>query len=103
MASNTTKKQAETKAEESTGEKKKRTVLTPEQRIAKMEADLEAARQRAAQKSQKIVDTKLAERNKLDEKIKDLQDKRDAITAELVANGYTGDVAPAEVEQPTEG
>lgn len=93
MASNTTKKQDDKP-------KAKRTVLTPEQRIAKMEAELEAAREKAAAKSQKIVDTKLAERNKLDERIKDLQDKRDAITAELVANGYTGDIAPVEVEQP---
>lgn len=101
MASNTTRKQADTKPEaKPEGEKKKRTMLTPEQRIAKMEADLAEARERAAKKSQKVVDTKLAERNKLDERIKDLQDKRDAITAELVANGYTGDVAPAEVEQP---
>lgn len=98
MASTTKKQDDQPKAE-----RKKRTVLTPEERIAKMEADLQAAREKAAKKSQKIVETKLAERNKLDEKIKDLQDKRDAITAELVANGYTGDVAPAEVEQPNEG
>lgn len=92
------KKSTEAKPE---GEKKVRVQLTPEQRIAKLEADLAAAREKAQAKNQKRIDVLLEQRAKLEAKHLDLNAKVDAIEAELTSLGYMAETqaeAPAEVQ-----
>lgn len=70
--------------------KKERKVSTPEERIAKLEADLAAARQRAEVKANKAHDLLRTQRAKLIERRDVLQEKIDTITDEL-GDGDAGD------------
>lgn len=79
MASNTQGKAPAKKAE---ADKPKRKNLTPAERIAKIEADLAKAKEAATAKDRKRHEVVTGEISKLDEKIKDLTDKRDALVAE---------------------
>ena len=54
----------------------KRKMLTPEERVAKLEAELAAARERADKKANKERDTLVEKRNKLGQ-------KRDALDAQI--------------------
>ena len=84
---------------ETKAEPKKRHVLTAEQRIAKMEADLKAAREKVQAKAkakvaaaeQKVTDLK-ARRAKLDEQIATAE----AEVTSLKEQAGTQDTAPAE-------
>jgi uncharacterized coiled-coil DUF342 family protein len=100
MASNTTKKQAEAKSE---GEKKVRRQLTDAERVAKLEADLEAARNKAKVKAEKKANVLVEQRNALTAKIADLKAKVDAINLELDSLGHVDQPAedvPAEAGTP---
>jgi hypothetical protein len=66
-------------------EKKKRTILTPEQKLAKMEVELQAARDAIKAKAEAKLDAKRAELHKATEQVTKAQAKRDTIEAELDA------------------
>lgn len=61
----------------------KRTVSTPAERIAKLEADLKAARDRFHAKDRKRADTLHGQRQKLNEQRADIEIKLDNIETEL--------------------
>lgn len=61
----------------------KRTVLSPAEKIAKLEAELKAAREKAHDKDRKVVEHAKAELKKVEDKIKVLADKRDALNKEI--------------------
>jgi predicted nucleic acid-binding Zn-ribbon protein len=99
------KKQAEPKKAEPKKDeapKAKRTVLSPEDKIAKLEADLAAARQKAQDKRDKVVADKQAEKDKLTAKVDELRLKISEIDAELERLGNPI-VAPLEVDEPDAG
>ena len=75
--------------------KKERRVLTPEERIAKLEADLKAAREKAAAKSRKQIDTLLEKRRGLIARQQDIAGKIGVIDTELRSLGYEFE-APAD-------
>lgn len=103
MASNTTKKQAAAKPE---GEKKTRVTLTPAERIAKMEADLAAARERAAAGNAKKAKALVEQRDKLVAKRTEIEEKISGLTAQLDELGYVepaGTPVDDAEAQPAEG
>ena len=63
--------------------KKERTVLTPQQRVAKLEAELEAARKKAEERENKARNTAWEKRAKLVAKRDELTKQIDAIDAEF--------------------
>lgn len=65
--------------------KKQRTVLTDEQRLAKMEADLKAARERVAAKANKQANVLKEQRAKLVAKRDELNTKISKLDAEIEA------------------
>lgn len=73
------KKAAATKA----AEKKTRKTSTPEERVARLEAELAAAKERAEAKANKADNLLRAQRAKLIERRDALQEKIDAITDQL--------------------
>jgi hypothetical protein len=74
-------------------EKAKRTVLTPEQRVAKLEAELEAAKNKAAERNQKKADVLLDRRSKISARAADLDAQLMVIDAELIDLGFAAKVA----------
>ena len=76
---------------------KKRTVLTPEERVAKIEAELEAARAKMLDKQRKQVTTLLEQRDKLRARSRDIDSKLDTIEFRLSELGYTD--TPSAVEE----
>lgn len=78
-----------TKATSSKDEPKTRRVLTPQERIAKLEADLKAAREKAAAKDQKKIDALKEKRGVQVQKVNEAQAKLTAIDEELQLLGYT--------------
>jgi seryl-tRNA synthetase len=86
------------------GDKPKRRVLTSAERIAKLEADLAAARERAAAGDKKKIDKLLAQRAKLIAKVEGLTKSIDELTEQLNLLGHfdDGDVSPGieDVELP---
>lgn len=84
------KAQAPAKAE------KKRTVLTPQQRIEKAEAELKALREKAEAKSKVQIDKLLEQRTKAVAKRTEAQERIDRLDAELASLGYT---APAKTDE----
>lgn len=106
MASNTTKKQAEAKPVE--GDKPKRRNLTPAERIAKMEAELAATREKAEAANRKKAEALVEKRNALTAKVAELKAKVDEINLELDSLGHVdqpaeGDVAVEAQSESTEG
>lgn len=100
MASNTTKKQTEAKAE---GDKPKRKNLTPAERIAKAEAELAEIRRKAEEAANKKANVLREQRSKLVTKVAELEGKIAEINGELNQLGVVeGDVAteatPAEAQ-----
>lgn len=83
-------KTASTKPEAVAEDKPKRTMLTPEQRVAKLEAELAAARERAEKKANKAVNEAKDKRAKLVEKRNALDNQIAQLTATI------GDGGPAE-------
>lgn len=85
--------------------KPKRKMLTPSERVAKLEADLEAARKKAEQKNEAVADKLKTKRSTVVQRIEAEQAKLAKIDAELTALGYevvefVADVTPD--DQPTE-
>jgi multidrug efflux pump subunit AcrA (membrane-fusion protein) len=100
-----TQKKAEAKEPKAPAEDKpkaKRTVLSPEDKIAKLEADLAAARQKAQDKRDKVVSDKREERAKLQAKADELRLKISEIDAEL-ERLVNPTVTPLEVDEPDAG
>lgn len=97
MATSTNSKSSEKPAEKP---KAKRVQLTDEERIAKAEAELKAMRDKAQAKVDKQVTELLGRRKAKTDKIAQLQAEVNELTQVLTGLGYTGDVAPADVEQP---
>ena len=79
------------KASSSDAPKRKRTTLTSEQKIAKLEADLAKAKAKDAEKREKKVNDLNSEIEKLDEKIDELRVKRAEKVAERDLNGPAGE------------
>lgn len=84
----------------------KRKQLTPQERVAKLEADLAAARKKAEEKAGSVATQLKEKRRNLTDQIKVRQDKVDAIDAELTALGFevvefVADVTPD--PEPAEG
>lgn len=98
MASTNSKTAAEKPAAAET--KPKRKQLTADERIAKIEAELEAAKTKAAAKVEKEINELLGQRTAKMGKLNELTLQVNELTAQLQAKGYTGDTAPAEVTQP---
>lgn len=71
------------KASEAKAETPKRKMLTPKERIAKLEADLAAARKKEQEKADKKANELKAKRAKLQERRDALSDQIKAITAEI--------------------
>lgn len=97
----TAKKAAASKTTEA--DKPKRKMLTQAEKIAKLEADLEAARTAGAEKAKKKAVVLREQKAKLVAKIKDAQSKVDDIDAELDSYGMGDEplpTAPAEDETP---
>jgi seryl-tRNA synthetase len=69
-------------------EEKKRTVLTPEQRVARLEAQLAEAKAKAEAKNAKQIDVLLERGKKISERIAKLDNQYDEITRQLAALGY---------------
>jgi predicted nucleic acid-binding Zn-ribbon protein len=67
------KKESEAKAKDNGDDKPKRRSFTDEERIAKLQDDLNAARAKAAAKRTKAIESKQAEKEKLQEKIDKLR------------------------------
>jgi hypothetical protein len=76
-------------------DKVKRTMLTPEQRVAKLEAALEAAKVKAAAKENKVVNDLLDKRKKLTTRVAKLQADIDIIDSQLRSLGYNN------IDEPT--
>jgi len=68
--------------------KQTRKMLTPEERIKKLEADLEAARAKAAEKDAKRIDKLKEQRGVAVQKVNEAQAKLTAIDEELQLLGY---------------
>jgi predicted nucleic acid-binding Zn-ribbon protein len=85
MPKNTKPEATEPKATESTEPKRK--VLTAEERVAKLEAELAAARKKAEAKANKAIDELQAKRKTLVEQIEERQTKVRAIDTQLEALG----------------
>jgi hypothetical protein len=68
-------------------DKVKRTVLTPEQRVAKLEAELTAAKAKAEKRANKQRDMLLERRSKLTIRANELLTQIEAIDAELDSFG----------------
>ena len=68
--------------------KSKRKILSPAERVAKLEADLAAAREKAAEKDTKSIDRLLAERSKHGVKAAELVAKVADINEQLQLLGY---------------
>ena len=77
MAKDANKTQTESKPEP------KRRMLTPEERVARLEAELKAAREKAAAKSRKQADQLKEQRTKLVARRNEISDKIQAIDAQL--------------------
>lgn len=68
-------------------DKVKRTVLTPEQRVAKLEEELAAAKAKAEQRANKQADTLLEKRSKLTERVNILLDQIEGVDTQLADLG----------------
>lgn len=79
--------------------KPKRTVLSPTEKLAKMEADLAAQREKVAAQVHKAGERVASELTKVNQKIADLEAKRQSLKAKLDEIGYV----PAPAEPVTEG
>ena len=92
------KKVAEQQATEA--KKPTRKMLTPEERIKKLEADLEAARKKAAEKDAKKIDALKDKRGIQVQRVNEAQAKLKEIDDELQLLGYdvTGDNAQVDTE-----
>lgn len=96
MARNTNTQQVKDEAPaKAEAEKPKRRNLTPAERIAKMEAELAATREKAEAANKKKVDALLEKRNGFTAKIAEIQTKVHEVNTELASLGYTG---PTEVD-----
>lgn len=95
MVTNTAKKQANSPAK-AEAKKPGRKMLTPAERVAKLEADLKAAREAAAAKDAKKIDALKEKRGVLVQKVNEAQAKVRAIDEELQLLGY-------EIEAPVVG
>jgi chromosome segregation ATPase len=84
-------------------EKAKRTVLTAAERIAKIEAELAAAKAKAAEAGAKKSAVLLEQRDKLIAKINELKTKVVDIEAELKSFGWNGDEDVKSEAPATEG
>jgi chromosome segregation ATPase len=69
-------------ADQASTEKKKRTILTPEQKLAKMEADLQAAREAITNKAKLKLEAADARVTQLEGQVAKAQAKLDAAKAE---------------------
>lgn len=78
-------------------EKAKRITLTPEQRVAKLEAELAAAKQKAEQRANKEANTLLDRRASLMKRANEITAKIDDIDTQLSRLGY--DVPPTTMIQ----
>ena len=83
MVKNTVKQ-----AEQAKPAKKERTVLTPEQRIAKLEAELKAARERAEAKLNKVKTEAAAKRVKLRDRMVALSVQHNELTDQVGDGAY---------------
>lgn len=72
--------------------KRKRTFLTPEQKIAQLEAELKATREKASERSDKEIKELLEKRASLSSRRDGLQLKIDEVTATLNKLGWTDPV-----------
>lgn len=79
-----------------TEDKPKRKVLTAAERVAKLEAQLEAAREKAAAKDTKRIGTLTSRRDKLVERRNALDVQINEITEELQLLGAFDDGTPAD-------
>lgn len=71
----------------------KRTMLTPAERVVKLERELAEAKAKAEQRTSKQAQALIQRRNSLVAQIRERQDKVDAIVHELVALGMSYDDA----------
>ena len=83
-------------------DKAKRVVLSPAQRVAKLEADLAAAKAKAEAQQTKAADKLLEKRSALTTKVNDLLNKIEAIDTELATYGVGVTSITERVEQLAE-
>jgi uncharacterized protein YoxC len=84
-------------------DKVKRTMLTPEQRVAKLEAELAAAKAKADARANKEQNMLLEKRSKLTGKVNVLLDSIEAIDAQLADLGVSVTAITERVEPIDEG
>jgi hypothetical protein len=84
-------------------DKVKRTVLTPEQRVAKLEGELAAAKAKAEAKANKASNMLLEKRSKLTARVNTLLDQIEAVDTELADLGVTVTAITERVEPIDEG
>jgi uncharacterized coiled-coil protein SlyX len=78
--------------------KAKRTMLTPEERVAKLEAELAAARQKAQAKANKAVNEAKAKRAKLRDKLVVLNTEHNNLTDVIGDQAFSNVTIDAAVE-----
>lgn len=81
-------------------DKVKRTVLTPEQRVAKLEGELAAAKAKAEQRANKEANVLLEKRSKLSERISKLMSEIDTVDTQLARLGVEPEIT---ISTDTEG